>query len=769
MLNNYAETTTVSNHETEHYRRSIVVNRQNHFSIQLSPRLEADGISLVAEQLGLRSGLLITTPTVARLYGKTLLERLTHVDIKLPIFVLACSEATKLISGVEEICAQAYQHGLNRESFLIALGGGVCSDLVTMAASWIRRGIATIRLPTTLVGQVDAAIGIKGAVNFQGKKNALGCFYPPEATFVDPGFLRSLPARHLRSGFAEILKVALVCDSELFDLSERIGPSVIATRFECTSPDTMRLLWIAITRMLEQLEINFYEDQSYQRLVDFGHIFSPLLESRSGYSISHGEAVAIDMAYCSVLSYEIGMLSKDDLDRILLCFQRLGLPFTSKLLDDNLVDCALVESKAHRGGKVNLLLPIRIGAAVFLAEGQEPRQRELRCALRELWERANKATHASPVRHEAKLRELCATIEKPCVVFDIGGTYVRCGRYMLATGTPGNVAREETPSHYKLRGFSTNELYRLLLETMHEMARKVLGSMRPEQICVAFPGPIDPDGRVVAAPTLWPSAPDDPINITADLQRLWPTATIAVLNDMVAAGYRYCQERGRDTFCIVTVSSGIGNKIFLEGKPYLGPLNRGGEIGHIEMDPSPDASICECGGRGHLGGIASGRGVLEHVRRRVLAAPEAFHKSLISSVAPNPDNITNKHIVDAFRQMDPFIVECIRFTARPLATALAAIHGSLGIERFIIIGGFAIALGDLYRRQLIDLTRACCWSLGQDWDNMIELGEADDLSGLIGAGRYISDFASEPSATKGDSSNQFRAGGKSPHGVLICS
>src|SRR5262249_40401949 len=191
--------------------------------------------------------------------------------------------------------------------------------------------------------------------------------------------------------------------------------------------------------------------------------------------------------------------------------------------------------------------------------------------------------------------------EEACLVFDIGGTNLRCGVYEPISRTLQRVASEKTPSHYGLHGLSRAAIYQLLLETIQAIAVKVLGSEIPRRICVAFPGPIDAHGCVIAAPTVWAETAGGPIDIIADLRRLWGGARIEILNDVVAAGYRYCENQGRSNFCIVTVSSGIGNKIFLHSKPYLGPSNRGGETGHTQVDSSPNAPLYECGGRRPVG------------------------------------------------------------------------------------------------------------------------------------------------------------------------
>jgi glucokinase len=216
-----------------------------------------------------------------------------------------------------------------------------------------------------------------------------------------------------------------------------------------------------------------------------------------------------------------------------------------------------------------------------------------------------------------------------------------------------------------------------------------------------------------------------------------------VVNDVTAAGYRYLS-RPDDDLCMVTVSSGIGHKVFLHGRPVLGPHGRGGEIGHVRVDFSDDAPICDCGGRGHLGAVASGRGSRFQVSRLAALAPAAFARSQLGrQVGAHVDRVDNAAIVQAFHREDPWTVGLLRRMAQPLGQVLATVHATLGIERFVIVGGFALALGPAYRVLLAEAAASCCWALGGNWDEMIELGQADDDAGLIGAGRMLTMYASQ--------------------------
>jgi 3-dehydroquinate synthase len=312
--------------------------------------------------------LIVTTPTVSRLYGLELVERLRHNNDRISYLVLDCTEAKKAIDQATCVCERAIEIGLDRKGLLVGLGGGVCTDIVTVAASWIRRGISYIRVPTTLVGQIDAAIGIKGALNFHGKKSYLGCFYPPACVVVTPSFLMSLPRYELRPGFAEIIKIALVRDRRLFELVEKSGRKLLDGGFKGETLYEEEILWRSISGMLTELEPNIYEDRSYERLVDFGHTFSPSIESACEFATSHGEAVAIDMALSAVLAGSMGLATGDNVRRVLDTIIGLDLPVWSRHLTIDLCRLALKDSALHRGGSPNLVVPVAVGEPLFLRD-----------------------------------------------------------------------------------------------------------------------------------------------------------------------------------------------------------------------------------------------------------------------------------------------------------------------------------------------------------------------------------------------------------------
>lgn len=328
-----------------------------------------DSGPLLRTLIGDRRVLVVTVPAVDAGYGGRLRDYLGGSPAA--VYVLELSERSKTMSAVLEICAAAQRYALGRRDLLVAFGGGVCCDVVSVAATLIRRGIPYLCLPTTLVAQVDAGVGLKGGVNFGGSKSYLGCFTPPSGVLVDPTLLPTLPGAELSAGLAEILKVGLVLDAELVDRLRSVGPELLRSGFAAPAEAGRDIIRTAITLMLDELAGNPFEDRGLERLVDFGHTFSGRLEELSDYRLRHGEAVAIDMALSSALAVELGLLSSENFDEVVGLLAALRLPVYSRLGTTEQLRDAMTATAAHRDGRLNLVVPTAIGSATFLRQPED--------------------------------------------------------------------------------------------------------------------------------------------------------------------------------------------------------------------------------------------------------------------------------------------------------------------------------------------------------------------------------------------------------------
>ncbi len=255
-----------------------------------------------------------------------------------------------------------------RDEPIIAIGGGVLTDLVGFVAASHRRGVPYIKAPTTLMGYVDASIGIKTGFNFNGNKNRLGAFHAPQTVLLDKTLLRTLPRRHILNGVCEIIKLAIVCDAELFDMLESHGARCVESHFQNGESDA--ILDRAISGMIEELEPNLFEAE-LARKVDFGHTFSYGLETRHEANLLHGEAVLLDILLSTLIARGRDLLTENETERIFRLTSELGFALNVSALDPSLLWSSLTERTYHRNGLQRVPMPRGIGGCVFLNDIHE--------------------------------------------------------------------------------------------------------------------------------------------------------------------------------------------------------------------------------------------------------------------------------------------------------------------------------------------------------------------------------------------------------------
>ncbi|XP_042350825.1 2-epi-5-epi-valiolone synthase [Plectropomus leopardus] len=308
---------------------------------------------------------------VYKIYGPKLTEYLQANKVLYKILALPTTEENKSMTMVLKILEEVNSFSLDRRTEpIIAIGGGVCLDIVGLAASLYRRRTPYIRVPTTLLSYIDASVGAKTGVNFANCKNKLGAYIPPAATFLDLSFIQTVPRRHISNGLAEMLKMALMKHRGLFELLEAHGRMLLDTKFqadnsvyECSCLQTAsQVTRIAIVTMLEELAPNLWEDD-LNRLVDFGHLISPALEMKVLPSLLHGEAVNIDMSFMVYVSKESGLLTDDEKQRIISCMVGLELPVWHEVCTMELIQKSLQDRLKHSGGLVRMPLPVGLGEA----------------------------------------------------------------------------------------------------------------------------------------------------------------------------------------------------------------------------------------------------------------------------------------------------------------------------------------------------------------------------------------------------------------------
>lgn len=285
-----------------------------------------------------------------------------NIDAK--ILVFPSGEDNKSVESYHWILKELDTFPINRrDEPIIAIGGGVLTDITGFVASSYRRGVPHIKVPTTLMGYIDASVGIKTGINFNGHKNRLGSFEPPKKVFLDRSFLKTLPHRHLRNGLCEMIKLAVIKDSTLFGLLESHGHACVESKFQ--DDVSASILDRSVGGMLEELEPNLYEDE-LARKVDFGHTFSYGLETNHEAHLLHGEAVLIDILISSVMSNARRLVSDHDLNRVFELVASLGIELNYDLITPELLWNTLEERVYHRNGLQRVPLPYGLGGCTFV-------------------------------------------------------------------------------------------------------------------------------------------------------------------------------------------------------------------------------------------------------------------------------------------------------------------------------------------------------------------------------------------------------------------
>jgi 3-dehydroquinate synthase len=268
-------------------------------------------------------------------------------------------EAAKDLRTVELLARGLVKGGADRESLLIAVGGGVVGDVAGFVAASYLRGVALVHVPTTVVAQVDSSIGGKTGVNLPEGKNLVGAFYPPRLVLSDPEVLRTLPEREFRGGLAEIIKHAVIADVEMFAYLEKNMEKVKRRNREALDyliPRNVAIKARVVTR--DERESGLRE------ILNFGHTFAHALESVTHYKrYQHGEAVAWGMMAAALLGYETGVTRADAVSRIVSLVRRMGpLPAWPRVPVRALL-AAMRTDKKTRDGKLRFVLTPRIGKA----------------------------------------------------------------------------------------------------------------------------------------------------------------------------------------------------------------------------------------------------------------------------------------------------------------------------------------------------------------------------------------------------------------------
>jgi 3-dehydroquinate synthase len=325
------------------------------------------GYDITSLNLG-RKCVIITDDKVGALYGGAVQKGLTAAGFIVGEITLPQGEDNKCLANVERCYHQMLSFGLDRKSFVVALGGGVIGDLSGYVAATYMRGIRFIQAPTTLLAAVDASIGGKTGVNLREGKNLVGAFHQPQAVFIDVDTLKTLDNRDILSGFAEMLKHALIRDRQLYMyLKENFG------RILKHDARIMEHAIISSCKIKADIVEKDEREENIRALLNFGHTIGHAIESLSiekGKSYRHGEAVSIGMAAALDLSAKLCFMEQSEAREIIDFISECGLPVAcSGISHDEIIQRMRTDKKIIEG-KLRLVLLKGIGEA-FVAEDVE--------------------------------------------------------------------------------------------------------------------------------------------------------------------------------------------------------------------------------------------------------------------------------------------------------------------------------------------------------------------------------------------------------------
>jgi len=325
----------------------------------LAPRLKRPRVAVVTDE------------NVMAAQGRRLKAGLDAGGVAADFIVLAPGEATKSFSELEKLTGRLLDLGIERDDTVLAFGGGVIGDLTGFACSVLRRGCRFAQVPTTLLAQVDSAVGGKTAINVRQGKNLIGAFYQPSLVLADIGALATLPARELRAGYAEVMKYGLIADAGFFAWCEENADALLAGDAEA------RAYAVKVSCEAKAAIVGADErEQGKRALLNLGHTFGHAFEAWFGYSdrLLHGEGVGLGMALAFDYSVRLGLCSAADAARVKAHIAASGLPAEIADLKADIpaetLAAYMMQDKKVEQGKLTLILARSIGDAVIAKDAK---------------------------------------------------------------------------------------------------------------------------------------------------------------------------------------------------------------------------------------------------------------------------------------------------------------------------------------------------------------------------------------------------------------
>jgi 3-dehydroquinate synthase len=307
--------------------------------------------------------MLVSDTTVYKLYGEEVTRGLKAEGWQVSVALIKPGERAKSLKNASRLYDQAIAEGLDRNSPLIALGGGVVGDLAGFVAATYLRGVPLVMVPTTLLAQVDSSVGGKVAVNHPGGKNLIGSIYPPRLVLIDPEVLKTLPKRQLKAGLAEVVKYGIISDHRFFAWLEHNCDQLLKANLELLT----EAITLSVLNKAKVVEADEYE-QDQRRILNFGHTVGHALEAATDYRhYLHGEAVLSGMLAAVKLAQKLNEINLDDAERIEKLIGQIGLKKAPEDLTTEAVIDKLRQDKKRLAGEIFFVLPNKVGSVSLQA------------------------------------------------------------------------------------------------------------------------------------------------------------------------------------------------------------------------------------------------------------------------------------------------------------------------------------------------------------------------------------------------------------------
>ncbi|KAJ3489975.1 hypothetical protein NLI96_g1753 [Meripilus lineatus] len=316
--------------------------------------------------------LLVTDATVNGIYSKKWEAYFEHHGIPLTTFIMAGGEKNKTMDTMLSIVDAMTDFGIVRKEPVLVVGGGLCTDVTGYACASYRRTTNFIRVPTTLIGLIDASVSIKVGINHENLKNRLGAYHAPIMTFLDFNMLKTLPEGQVRNGFAELMKISSCADKRIWQLLVQNGEGLIKTRFgrlEDSAPEMKKvadeICWRGIKVMLDLETPNLHE-LGLDRVIAFGHSLSPTLELAPAVPLRHGHAINIDMSFFVTFAHHRGHLTDEERDEYHGLAHRVGLSMDHEMFTEDLIMEGTKAILKTRDNKQRFAVPSPYGRCEFI-------------------------------------------------------------------------------------------------------------------------------------------------------------------------------------------------------------------------------------------------------------------------------------------------------------------------------------------------------------------------------------------------------------------